>query len=135
MTASDRPTADSPRILLVDDHREARAAMAQYLSFSGFAVTEAADGAGAIAALQAGPPFEILLTDLSLPDMDGFVVSRRAREIAPSTWIALVTGWSIDTDDAVDHGVDHVFLKPVNLGDLCRILKEPRSADGADKTP
>ena len=129
-----RPQADpTPRVLLVDDHREARGAMAKYLAFSGFTVTEAANGESAIDAILAGPPFQILLTDLSLPDMDGFVVSKRTRELSPATWIALVTGWSVDTDDALDYGIDQVFCKPVNLGDLCRILKDKLSTDDTDK--
>jgi DNA-binding response OmpR family regulator len=134
MSAQEFPKGPLPRILLVDDHREARGAMAKYLGFSGFVVTEAPNGTSAISAIQAGPPFQIVLTDLSLPDMDGFVVARRAREISPGTWIALVTGWSIDTDDALDYGVDQVFFKPVNLGDLCRILKEKVAEGGQGKS-
>jgi DNA-binding response OmpR family regulator len=134
MADPESPSIPVPRVLLVDDHREARGAMAKYLSFSGFAVTEAVNGTTAIAALQAGPPFQILLTDLSLPDMDGFIVARRARELSDKTWIALVTGWSIDTDDALDHGVDQVFFKPVDLGALCRILNAELAANHADPT-
>lgn len=134
MSPSATPASRPLRVLLVDDHQEARAAMAKYLSLSGLDVTEAANGAAAIAALQAGPPFRALLTDLSLPDIDGYEVAHRAREISPATWIALITGWSVDTDDALNNGVSEVFLKPVNLGELCQAIKERVAANDLDVT-
>ncbi len=119
------PNAAAPiRILVVDDHKESRNAVAKYLTVSGFSVTEASNGETAIRALRTGPPFRFLLTDLNLPDVDGFEVARLARQITKGIWIALVTGWSFDTEDADDYGIDQVFFKPLKLADLITTLKK-----------
>lgn len=115
--------ADPPRVLLVDDHREARSAIAKYLAYHGFDVTEAGTGTAALDAVAAAPPFPYLLLDLSLPDMDGRDVARKVREVSPSTWIALVTGWTPDPDDPEPVAIDSVFVKPVDLAGLCQVLR------------
>jgi CheY-like chemotaxis protein len=121
-TGAPPPTA-RPRVLLVDDHHEARAAIAKYLGYHGFDVTEAGTGAVALAAVAAGPAFPYLLLDLSLPDMDGRDVARKVRAESPSTWIALVTGWTPDPDDPEPVEIDSVFVKPVDLASLCQVLR------------
>ena len=115
--------AERARVLLVDDHAEGRAAIAKYLGYHGFDVTEAGTGSAALAAVAASPPFPFLLLDLSLPDMDGRDVARKVRADSPSTWIALVTGWTPDPDDPDPPEIDSAFVKPVNLADLCKILR------------
>jgi CheY-like chemotaxis protein len=117
------PDAHRPRILLVDDHREVRSAVSKYLGYHGFDVTEASTGQAALDAVAAGPPFPYLLLDLSLPDMDGRDVARKVRADSPSTWIALVTGWSSDPDDPNPPEIDSVFIKPVDLAGLCQVLR------------
>lgn len=117
------PPADHPRVLLVDDHREVRSAVSKYLGYHGFDVTEAGTGQAALDAVAAGPPFPYLLLDLSLPDMDGRDVARKVRADSPSTWIALVTGWSADPDDPEPPEIDSVFIKPVDLAGLCQVLR------------
>jgi len=126
------PRLDAPRVLLVDDERDLRSAMVRYLTISGFAVTEAANGEAAIAAIDAGPCFHFLLTDLQLPDVDGIEVARHARSISPTIWIALITGWPLESDDPRVQQIDHVLLKPVNLAELCLRLKDRSSTNGTD---
>jgi len=115
---------ESPRVLLVEDQREVRWPMAQFLKHKGFDVTEVADARSALDALNQGPPFQFLLTDVSLPDLDGRDLARQARAIAPATWMALVTGWGLEPEDYAGCDVERVFLKPVDLASLCRELAE-----------
>jgi two-component system OmpR family response regulator len=127
MMTDDRPTmtdSETPRVLLVDDHRDVRSMIAKYLSYNGFAVTEAANGHEALEALSVGAPFRYLLTDLSLPDLDGRDVARLVRQASPTTWTAIITGWSLEPDEYLPWGVDRVFSKPVELADLSRALAE-----------
>jgi CheY-like chemotaxis protein len=126
MTDDRMPVTDrvTPRVLLVDDHRDVRSMIAKYLSYNGFAVIEAANGREALEALNSGVPIRYLLTDLSLPDFDGRDVARLVRQASPTTWTAIITGWSLEPDEYLPWGVDRVFPKPVDLADLSRALAE-----------
>jgi CheY-like chemotaxis protein len=127
MMTDERSTMTDPetqRVLLVDDHRDVRSMIAKYLSFNGFAVTEAANGREALEALNSGAPFRYLLTDLSLPDLDGRDVARLVRQSSPTTWTAIITGWSLEPDEYLPWGVDRVFSKPVDLAHHSRALAE-----------
>jgi DNA-binding NarL/FixJ family response regulator len=66
-----------PTVVIVDDHPEFRASASALLEAEGFAVVgEAADGDGAIAAVERLRP-QVVLLDIQLPDSDGFTVAER----------------------------------------------------------
>jgi len=66
-----------PTVLIVDDHDSFRESARALLEAEGFAVVgDAADGAGAVAAAARLRP-DVVLLDIQLPDVDGFVVARR----------------------------------------------------------
>ncbi|MGN6231408.1 MAG: response regulator transcription factor RqpR [Trinickia sp.] len=73
------------RILLVDDHAIVRQGVRQLLLNHGVAreVVEADTGAQALASLDDGDPFDIILLDISLPDMNGVEVLKRVKRRAP----------------------------------------------------
>ena len=73
------------RILLVDDHAIVRQGVRQLLLTHGVAreVVEADTGAQALASLDDGDPFDIILLDISLPDMNGVEVLKRVKRRAP----------------------------------------------------
>jgi CheY-like chemotaxis protein len=116
------------RLLLVDDNAEGRRALARLLELYGYEVTAVAEGTSALEILRRSPPPDVLLTDLFLPDLDGRDIAREARRIAPSTTIVMITGWDFGADvpSREDAGVDFLFLKPVNVGELVTKLKEFR---------
>ncbi len=130
VTPNDAYDPSGCRVLIVDDNAEGCRALSKFLEISGFAVTVAADGASALAALRNGRPPDFLLTDLMLPDLDGLEVARRARELRPAPRIALITGWSME-DQAPEavRGIDWVFPKPLNVRALVETLRNsaPRS--------
>src|SRR5882672_5676476 len=68
-------------LLVVDDEPTVRELLCATLRFAGFAVSSAATGAEAVAAAMGEPP-DLVLLDVMLPDMDGFEVVRRLRELA-----------------------------------------------------
>ena len=67
------------RLLVVDDVLPNRLVARALLEQAGHAVTEAGDGTGALAALQAGPPPDAVLMDVNMASMDGHAATRRIR--------------------------------------------------------
>jgi DNA-binding NarL/FixJ family response regulator len=79
------------RILIVDDHPLTREALAGLLAQNGFDVVgQAASGEEAIAAVGALKP-DLILLDLSMPDMDGLAALPRLREASPRTEVVVLT--------------------------------------------
>jgi PAS domain S-box-containing protein len=102
------PRVTSPellgRILVVDDERTIREVLTQYLEDAGYQVVVAADGTEALALLETGPPIAALVTDLSMPGMDGLAVIRTAQERFPAMPAVLLTGYAGD-DAALALGI------------------------------
>ena len=67
------------RILLVEDDDKLRNTITDYMQMNGFWVTACPDGASAIQGFESEPPFDIVLLDGMLPDIDGFDILRRIR--------------------------------------------------------
>ncbi|MBX6312266.1 MAG: response regulator [Isosphaeraceae bacterium] len=133
MSEHDPNPAHRPRrILLVDDNADGRKAMTKVLALQGFEVTDVPDGASALEALATGPPFDIILIDMLLPDIDGRDVARQVRDLKLDhhPYVALITGWSFEADpqELADCGIDQVFLKPVDIHELVKRL--PGGAGG-----
>ena len=89
----------APRILIVDDHAGFRATVRLLLEGDGYEVVgEAVDGRSAIAAARALLP-DVVLLDVQLPDMDGFSVAARLRELPQQPAVVLTS-----TRDQSDYG-------------------------------
>ncbi len=84
------------RVLLLDDDPLVREALALQLETGGHAVLAVASGTEALALLAAGERVDILVTDLSMPDMDGLAVIRGAQERRPGLPAVLLTGYAGD---------------------------------------
>jgi DNA-binding response OmpR family regulator len=124
MNSIEPDLAARPRILLVDDHAAGREALSRILKAQGFSVMDVEDGASAFAALKVGPPPDYVLTDLRLPDFDGREVIEVARGLSPLPRIALMTGWDVEPDEKDRLGIDWVFLKPLDIGQIVARLRE-----------
>jgi DNA-binding NarL/FixJ family response regulator len=86
-------------LVLVDDDDDFRAAARAVLGAAGFEVTaESATGRGALALAAASSPAVVLL-DVQLPDIDGFEVLRRLRQVPDSPTVVLIS-----TREAADYG-------------------------------
>lgn len=139
MATADSRTSDAGppiRILLVDDNAPGRRALAKMLESQGYQVTAVADGTSALAELGQEPPPQFVLTDLILPDVDGSEVAQAAKLLVPAPYVALITGWSLETDkqQAKDFGVDHVFLKPLPVAELLAKLREVTDRTKGDRS-
>jgi len=115
----------SERVLVVEDERAQRDALAQYLGRLGYAVTTAASGEQALERLATGP-FAVLLTDLRLPGAtDGLAVVRRAREKDEETGVLLMTAYaSVESAvEALRVGAHDYLLKPLILEEVARKVR------------
>ena len=81
----------TPTIAIVDDEEPVRAALRRLLMSAGFATTEFATGAGFVAAVEGLRPAVVVL-DLHLPQMDGFMVVQRLRTPAVPSPVIVITG-------------------------------------------
>ncbi len=125
------------RLLIIDDDARLAAMVADYLSAAGFAVERRFTAAAGLEAviLEAGghAPFDAVILDLMLPDLDGFEVCRRirARSDVP---VLMLTARGEDTDRIVglEIGADDYLSKPFNprvlLARIRAILRRGRGA-------
>lgn len=119
------------RVLIVDDDAGTRKTLSDIMEIQGHKPTAVATGQEAINRALRSPP-EIALVDLRLPDMSGFEVIRRLREISPDTQCVVITGFGTRKSaiQAINEGVDGYIEKPYNPD---RLLKAVQSlADRAE---
>lgn len=90
--------AGAPTVLLVDDEEMVRETMVEELEAAGYRVHAAADAAEALALIEAGAAVAALVTDLTMPGMDGLGLIREVRRRRPGLPAVLFTGYA---DDAV----------------------------------
>jgi len=112
-------------VLVVDDNRDAAESLAMLLRTTGADVHVAHDGPAALEEFELREPHVVLL-DIGMPDMDGYEVARRLREISNPQRVAIValTGWGQDEDRQRVRaaGFDHHLVKPVELASLQALL-------------
>jgi CheY-like chemotaxis protein len=102
-------------VLLVEDDLDNRDALATLLELSGYRVTAADCGSAGLTAFRE-TAFDLVLTDLGLPDIDGWQVAGQIKAVAPTTPVALITGWGFNLDGAEieRRGVDLLVKKPID---------------------
>lgn len=127
---SDAVPARPIKILLVEDERALREALADALTGEGFVVAQADTGAVGLAAFRAAPP-DLILLDLMLPEMGGIEVCRSIRS-SSRVPIIMVTAKASETDriSGLDLGADDYVTKPFSSRELvARIRAVLRRAD------
>jgi len=108
-------------VLIVEDDRSARTAIARLLAKRGFAVSEAGSVAQAVSALDEQPHW--ILLDLMLPDGNGTSVLRKVRADRLASRVCIVTGCCDDMlRDAQRTGAEHTFIKPLDVERLLSVL-------------
>ena len=106
------------RILLAEDDRVMREYLTRALERSGYAVSAVDCGTAAIPLLES-EPFDLLLTDIVMPEMDGIELAQRAGEIAPELRVMFITGFAAVTLKAGKSMPQaRVLSKPFHLRDL-----------------
>ncbi len=83
-------------VLAVDDDPDVRKIAVEILRVAGYRVIEAAGAVEALDALAREPGVELLFTDITMPEMSGFELSRRAKRIRPGLRVLYTTGYVRD---------------------------------------
>src|SRR5580692_3206473 len=115
------------KILLAEDEEALRAMCARGLTMVGHDVKTACDGSEALDVLQReGGGFDLLLTDIRMPVMDGIALALAAARDHPELTIVLMTGYADQRERA--HGLDalihDVITKPFSLSDIRKAVTE-----------
>ena len=106
------------RILLAEDDQVMREYLARALEKSGYAVTAVDRGTAAVPLLET-ERFDLLLSDIVMPEMDGIELAQRAAEIAPDMRIMFITGFAAVTLKAGKQVPQaRVLSKPFHLREL-----------------
>jgi signal transduction histidine kinase/ActR/RegA family two-component response regulator len=118
------------RILLIDDDPLLTKSLQDTLQEDGHQVTSTAGGQAGIdafaAALQRGDCFDIVITDLGMPHVDGRKVALSVKALSSTTPVVLLTGWGqrLIAENDTPHHVDRVLAKPPRLHELRAALAE-----------
>ncbi len=105
-----------PHVLVVDDEPGVRDVLSKGLELAEYDVETAADGQQALQCLR-DSPYELLIVDLNLPDLDGVSVIRRARQLDADTRAIIITGRSSEEAaiEAANLGVKGYLTKPFRM--------------------
>ena len=107
------------RILLAEDDNDMRRFLVKALENAGFEVASYDNGLSAYNRLRE-EPFELLLTDIVMPEMDGIELARRATELDPDIKVTFITGFAavaLNPDSQAPKDAK-ILSKPFHLRDL-----------------
>ncbi len=139
----DRPSARpnaSLRILCIDDDPHVREFMTDCLAHFDHQVMVATGGKQGLemfrAATRENLPYDVIITDLGMPDINGHCVARTIKAESPHTPIIMLTGWgqTVRDDGDTTPGADIVVSKPPRMSELNDLLlRMARPACGTGK--
>jgi two-component system cell cycle response regulator CpdR len=122
-------TEPMPKILLAEDDNDMRRFLVKALQNAGYEVIDYDNGLSAYRRLRE-EPFELLLTDIVMPEMDGIELARRAAELDPDIKIMFITGFAavaLNPDSQAPKEAK-VLSKPFHLRDLVNEVQKMLAA-------
>lgn len=124
--------AHTPRILLAEDEEAMRTYLARALTNAGYEVVTVDRGTDAVPLLERDH-FDLLLSDIVMPEMDGIELAQRCAEISPRTKVMFITGFAaVSLRASREQPHAKVLSKPFHLRDLVleveRVFEEAREA-------
>ncbi len=118
-------THRSPRLLIVDDELHVRESLSAWFTEDGYDVSTAAGGKEALAVL-GRQRFDVVITDIRMPGMDGIELQRHIHETEPEIAIILVTAYaSVSTAvEALKEGAYDYLVKPFDPEEMSRVVEK-----------
>jgi PAS domain S-box-containing protein len=127
----------SERLLLVEDDDQVRTAVVAQLRSLGYAVSQAAGAQAALDILESGERFDLMLTDVIMPGIDGPTLANMVGHKWPALRVAFMSGYSENA--ARNHGrvaADaHILSKPFRKVDLAMRVREALAASSSQRSP
>jgi CheY-like chemotaxis protein len=123
--AAEAPLTGCGRVLVVDDDDDIRNLVADILVAAGYDVETAGGGEEAVARVRA-ETFDLVVSDLGMPDVTGWDVARESRAAQPDLRFILLTGWgaTLDPEEVRRHAIDRTLKKPFEMNDLLRAVSD-----------
>ena len=115
------------RILYVEDNPELRETIGMLMEGEGRTVTPCASAAEALV-LDAGDPFDVLVTDVSLPGLSGTDLARQLLADDPQRWVVLCSGYELGSHPTQWGPNVRVLLKPFELEELEQLMTSIHTA-------
>jgi CheY-like chemotaxis protein len=112
-------------ILVAEDDQAVRDFVSRALAYYGHSVTTVADGSAALAAL-AEREYDLMLTDIVMPGLDGIALANQAAKENPSMSVLMMTGFASEGQRAQTQQstIDRVISKPFSLKEICSAVEE-----------
>ena len=113
------------KILIVDDESTISTSLGRILEREGYVVAQAENGKKAIDLLKK-EPFHLILTDLKMPEVDGFEVLKQAKSISPDSIIIVLTAYvSVESAiSAMKAGAYDYLSKPINIDEVRIVIRK-----------
>ncbi len=120
----DASTSGKVRLLLVEDHVDTARTLAMLLTHHGYTVKTAPDGASALD-LAGRETFELMISDLGLPDMTGFDLGKEIRDRHPTLKCIAMSGYGMEEDirKSRESGFVEHLVKPVDVARLSQVIQ------------
>ena len=143
-TGEPDPVLVGVRILLADNEDLVRDAIRELLASQGCVVTACGGGSETIARIEAMPPgppaYDLVISDIRMPDRNGYEVFRAALAVAPTLPVLLMTGFGYDPHHSIvrasEEGLDGFLFKPLRAPVLLEAIRNAlAAADGPDAEP
>jgi len=125
LSGSKKGRKKSLKILAIDDQAIIRDLLVNMFGSAGHEVTTAERGEEGIAKFKI-QRFDLVVTDLSMPDLSGWEVAREVKKMRPEVPVILITGWgqNFDEEKLKETGVDRVVTKPFRIEQLMKTVEE-----------
>ncbi len=130
------PTSSPARCLVVDDDAQVRDMIRDILSNAGHKVVVAHDGADGVERFKADSSFDVIITDLAMPKLNGLQLARVCKTLRPNVPVVMLTGWGVllTEEELSEHGVDEVLSKPVRMDQVINTIAAVRArASGVER--
>lgn len=117
------PAGSGAKVLVVDDHPDTADLVARLLETAGYAIMQADSAYQAVEHLDGNCDISLILSDIRMPNVDGFDFLRLVRQRYPSLPMVLMTGLPITQEDFVPRGA-RILQKPFGISELQRVVAE-----------
>ncbi len=114
------------RILLAEDNATNQVYISHFLTEEGFQVETAENGLEALEMLKSGGPFDLILMDVQMPEMDGLEATKKIRDSGDDIPIIALTAYAMegDREKFLKSGMDAYSSKPVKIDELTKLINK-----------